>query len=73
MTGTEFRTLHGDPTTWTTTDIETQQNLAEIDHLTRTCWFCAAENPRTRNTCGFCNHHADDGPDAYLTAIPAAA
>ncbi|WP_331731771.1 hypothetical protein OG298_45060 (plasmid) [Streptomyces sp. NBC_01005] len=34
MTGTEFRTLHGDPTTWTTTDIEAQQNLAEIDDLT---------------------------------------
>jgi hypothetical protein len=33
MTGTEFRTLHGDPTTWTTTDIESQQNLAEIDAL----------------------------------------
>jgi hypothetical protein len=33
MTGTEFRTLHGDPATWTTTDIESQQNLAEIDAL----------------------------------------
>ncbi|MFF8422950.1 hypothetical protein [Streptomyces sp. NPDC015680] len=27
MTGTEFRTLHGDPATWTTTDIETYDNL----------------------------------------------
>jgi hypothetical protein len=31
MTGTEFRAQHGDPATWTTTDIESQQNLAEID------------------------------------------
>lgn len=33
MTGTEFRTLHGDPATWTTTDIESQQNLAACDAL----------------------------------------
>lgn len=31
MTGTEFRETHGDPTTWTTADIETQQNLAACD------------------------------------------
>jgi hypothetical protein len=34
MTGTEFRAQHGDPATWTTTDIESQQNLAEIDAAT---------------------------------------
>ncbi|MEU0836052.1 hypothetical protein [Streptomyces sp. NPDC005969] len=33
MTGTEFRAQHGDPATWTTADIEAQQNLAEIDAL----------------------------------------
>ncbi|GGZ82716.1 hypothetical protein [Streptomyces rubiginosohelvolus] len=33
MTGTEFRAQHGDPTTWTTADIETQQNLAACDAL----------------------------------------
>ena len=33
MTGHEFRETHGDPQTWTTADIETQQNLAEIDQL----------------------------------------
>ncbi|WP_228994395.1 hypothetical protein [Streptomyces sp. DH8] len=31
MTGTEFRETHGDPTTWTTADIEAQQNLAACD------------------------------------------
>ncbi|MFE3381313.1 hypothetical protein [Streptomyces anulatus] len=34
MTATEFRTQHGDPTTWTAADIETQQNLAACDALT---------------------------------------
>lgn len=34
MTATEFRAEHGDPTTWTTADIETQQNLAACDALT---------------------------------------
>ncbi|MGW7283963.1 hypothetical protein ACWGH4_00430 [Streptomyces sp. NPDC054847] len=33
MTASEFRTAHGDPQTWTTADIEAQQNLAEIDQL----------------------------------------
>lgn len=33
MTAHEFRTEHGDPQTWTTADIETQQNLAAIDQL----------------------------------------
>lgn len=54
MTGTEFRTLHGDPTTWTTTDIESQQNLAEIDALKTTAAHWAGETPehtlRTRLT-----------------------
>ncbi|MFF6931513.1 hypothetical protein [Streptomyces californicus] len=31
MTGTEFRQTHGDPTTWTTAEIEAQQNLAACD------------------------------------------
>lgn len=31
MTATEFRETHGDPTTWTTADIEAQQNLAACD------------------------------------------
>lgn len=31
MTATEFRNQHGDPTTWTSADIETQQNLAACD------------------------------------------
>lgn len=33
MTGTEFRAQHGDPTTWTTAEIEAQQNLAACDAL----------------------------------------
>ncbi|MEU8101770.1 hypothetical protein [Streptomyces rubiginosohelvolus] len=33
MTATEFRHLHGDPTTWTPADIETQQNLAACDDI----------------------------------------
>ncbi|MEE1812604.1 hypothetical protein [Streptomyces sp. BE133] len=34
MTGTEFRTLHGDPTTWTTTDIESYDVIRRNDaHL----------------------------------------
>ncbi|WP_392838757.1 hypothetical protein [Streptomyces sp. LN500] len=33
MTATEFRAQHGDPTTWTTTDIESFEHLAEIDAL----------------------------------------
>ncbi|MFB8122142.1 hypothetical protein ACFVG1_13220 [Streptomyces bacillaris] len=31
MTATEFRQTHGDPTTWTTANIKTQQNLAACD------------------------------------------
>lgn len=32
MTGPEFAAAHGnDSTTWTTADIEAEQNLAEID------------------------------------------
>lgn len=31
MTAAEFRTLHGDPATWTTADHETHENLAAID------------------------------------------
>lgn len=34
MTGREFTQQHGDPATWTTADIEAQQNLAAIDALT---------------------------------------
>jgi len=33
MTGPEFATSHGSSDTWTTADIETQQNLAAIDQL----------------------------------------
>lgn len=33
MTASEFRTEHGDPTEWSTADIESQQNLAAIDQL----------------------------------------
>lgn len=33
ITPAEFRTLHGDPATWTTADIEEQQNLAAIAAL----------------------------------------
>ncbi|MFW3477479.1 hypothetical protein [Streptomyces microflavus] len=33
MTATEFRQTHGDPTTWTSADIEAQQNLAACDAL----------------------------------------
>jgi len=34
MTGPEFAAQHGnDSSTWTTTDIETEINLAEIDQL----------------------------------------
>lgn len=33
MTGPEFAAQHGDSDTWTTADIETQQNLAAIDTL----------------------------------------
>lgn len=33
MTAHEFSETHGDPTGWTTADIETQQNLAAIDQL----------------------------------------
>ncbi|KAF0646313.1 MULTISPECIES: hypothetical protein [Streptomyces] len=29
-----------------------------------TCWFCGADNPPGANRCGFCNHRADDGPNA---------
>ncbi|WP_159058988.1 hypothetical protein [Streptomyces scabiei] len=36
MTGREFTQQHGDPATWTTADIEAQQNLAAIDALPRT-------------------------------------
>ncbi|MFJ6069071.1 hypothetical protein ACIQHU_39280 [Streptomyces tendae] len=31
MTGPEFATAHGDSSTWTTADFETEINLAEID------------------------------------------
>ncbi|MFJ2279246.1 hypothetical protein ACIOEZ_34420 [Streptomyces sp. NPDC087866] len=31
MTGTEFRTLHGDPTTWTAADIESFEVLRRVD------------------------------------------
>ncbi|MDX5526056.1 hypothetical protein PV677_35910 [Streptomyces sp. DE06-01C] len=31
MTAPEFRENHGDPITWTTADVETQQNLAACD------------------------------------------
>ncbi|MFB7312961.1 hypothetical protein [Streptomyces sp. NPDC056192] len=33
MTATEFRAQHGDPTTWTTADMESFEHLAEIDAL----------------------------------------
>jgi len=33
MTANEFRNLHGDPTTWTATDIESFEHLAEADAL----------------------------------------
>ncbi|MFJ8657472.1 hypothetical protein ACIRNU_34680 [Streptomyces rochei] len=36
MTGPEFAQAHGDSTTWTTTDFETEINLAEIDAYTTT-------------------------------------
>ncbi|MET8746277.1 hypothetical protein [Streptomyces sp. NPDC004728] len=71
MTATEFRAQHGDPATWTDSDFSTYEDFAAADAV-RTCWFCAAENPRTRNTCAFCNHHVDDGPDVPLP-MPAAA
>lgn len=32
MTPTQFAQQHGDPATWTTNDVEAQQNLAAIDH-----------------------------------------
>ncbi|MGW6069627.1 hypothetical protein ACWFRT_13740 [Streptomyces anulatus] len=32
MTATEFRQTHGDPTTWTTADHETYDNLRHNDH-----------------------------------------
>lgn len=31
MTGPEFATAHGDSSTWTDVDFDTQLNLAEID------------------------------------------
>ncbi|AKZ60718.1 hypothetical protein SAM23877_p009 (plasmid) [Streptomyces ambofaciens ATCC 23877] len=44
MTGPEFAKAHGnDSTTWTTTDFETEINLAEIDAL-------AATNPADLTT-----------------------
>ncbi|MGA4960257.1 hypothetical protein [Streptomyces lavendulocolor] len=33
----------------------------------RTCWFCGADNPASLNSCGFCNHRADDDPQAVAT------
>jgi hypothetical protein len=33
MTAHEFRETHGDPATWTTTDMETYEHLAETDQL----------------------------------------
>ncbi|WP_159040987.1 hypothetical protein [Streptomyces sp. FxanaA7] len=33
MTSREFTQQHGDPATWSTADIEAQQNLAAIDAL----------------------------------------
>jgi hypothetical protein len=34
MTGPEFAQAHGDSSTWTTADFETEINLAEIDAWT---------------------------------------
>lgn len=34
MTALDFRTEHGDPTTWTTADMETYEHIAETDTLT---------------------------------------
>ena len=31
MTATEFRQTHGDPSTWTTADMETYEHLAETE------------------------------------------
>ncbi|MFJ1900506.1 hypothetical protein [Streptomyces sp. NPDC088115] len=66
MTAIEFRTVHGDPTTWTVADHETYDNLrrneAHLANTTRTCWFCAVETATQNRRCGFCGHHADDNP-----------
>ncbi|MFF2731799.1 hypothetical protein ACFVS9_28310 [Streptomyces sp. NPDC058008] len=67
MTAAEFRQTHADPTTWTTADHETYDNLRRVDqHIgdrARTCWFCAVETPAALSRCQFCNHHVDDGPE----------
>ncbi|MGW3400138.1 hypothetical protein [Streptomyces zhihengii] len=62
MTAAEYRTLHGDPAGWTTAQHETYEHLAHADQLPVPCWFCGADNAPTYSRCGFCNHHADDGP-----------
>jgi hypothetical protein len=62
-TPAEFRTLHGDPVTWTVADFDERQILDDIAAATSsTCWFCAAENPANYTVCGFCNNRRDNGP-----------
>ncbi|WP_416519984.1 hypothetical protein [Streptomyces achromogenes] len=68
MTGPEFAAAHGDSTTWSSADFETEINLAEIDQLPHECWFCSAPNPPTATTCSFCCHRADDNPNHPIAA-----
>jgi len=35
MTAHKFRETHGDPSTWTTADMETYEHLAEVDKHTQ--------------------------------------
>jgi len=73
MTGPEFAAAHGnDASTWSPADIEAEFVFAEIDRLPVACWFCAAENPPNTTTCGFCNHHKDDGPQVSARPLTAA-
>ena len=67
MTAADFREQHGDPTTWTTADHETYDNLRRVDdHLannTHTCWFCHTETPTNTGYCESCADHIQTSID----------
>lgn len=65
MTGRQFAAEHGDPADWTPADYDTCQNLALADRSPAACWFCGTDgNPPNYTVCGYCRHHAADGPAA---------